>query len=205
MSKFTDPAQRVVQESGGYLDAQLDHIKLRAVKGLSKGTGALAGLLLISALASVFLLALSFALVMWLGEVLDSYALAGAIVAGGLAVILLVFILLRKRMFKNSFIGMYEDVLFEQPDRSLNTQEKLDAAILRSEDRVKEQQALVSDRLLQAKEYYTPKRMVNQGLHLLGDRKKSGPSAGSLIIGLLRLMLGKGKKKSTTKQKSHEE
>ena len=205
MSKFSQPVQHVVQGAGGYLDAQLDHIKLRAVKGLSKGTGALAGLLLISALASVFLLALSFALVMWLGEVLESYALAGAIVAGGLFVILLVFILLRKRMFKNSFIGMYEDVLFEQPDRSLNTQEKLDAAILRSEDRVKEQQALVSDRLLQAKEYYTPKRMVNQGLHLLGDRKKSGPSAGSLIIGLLRLMLGKGKKKSTTKQKSHEE
>lgn len=195
MSKFSQPVQHVVQGAGGYLDAQLDNIKLRTVKGLSKGTGALAGLLLISALVSVFLLALSFALVMWLGEVLESYALAGAIVAGGLFVILLVFILLRKRMFKNSFIGMYEDVLFEQPDKSLNTQEKLDAAILRSEDRVKEQQALVSDRLLQAKEYYTPKRMVNQGLHLLGERRKSGLSGGSILKSLLLLMLRRGKKK----------
>lgn len=195
MSKFSQPVQHVVQGAGGYLDAQLDNIKLRTVKGLSKGTGALAGLLLISALVSVFLLALSFALVMWLGEVLESYALAGAIVAGGLFVILLVFILLRKRMFKNSFIGMYEDVLFEQPDKSLNTQEKLDAAILRSEDRVKEQQALVSDRLLQAKEYYTPKRMVNQGLHLLGERRTSGLSGGSILKSLLLLMLRRGKKK----------
>lgn len=195
MSKFSQPAQHIVQGAGGYLDAQLDNIKLRTVKGLSKGTGALAGLLLISALVSVFLLALSFALVMWLGEVLESYALAGAIVAGGLFVILLVFILLRKRMFKNSFIGMYEDVLFEQPDKSLNTQEKLDAAILRSEDRVKEQQALVSDRLLQAKEYYTPKRMVNQGLHLLGERRKSGLSGGNILKSLLLLMLRRGKKK----------
>ena len=195
MSKFSQPAQHIVQGAGGYLDAQLDNIKLRTVKGLSKGTGALAGLLLISALVSVFLLALSFALVMWLGEVLESYALAGAIVAGGLFVILLVFILLRKRMFKNSFIGMYEDVLFEQPDQSLNTQEKLDEAILRSEDRVKEQQALVSDRLLQAKEYYTPKRMVNQGLHLLGERRKSGLSGGNILKSLLLLMLRRGKKK----------
>ncbi|MBQ9701480.1 MAG: phage holin family protein [Bacteroidales bacterium] len=194
MSKFSQPVQHVVQGAGGYLDAQLDNIKLRTVKGLSKGTGALAGLLLISALVSVFLLALSFALVMWLGEVLESYALAGAIVAGGLFVILLVFILLRKRMFKNSFIGMYEDVLFEQPDQSLNTQEKLDEAILRSEDRVKEQQALVSDRLLQAKEYYTPKRMVNQGLHLLGERRKSGLSGGSILKSLLLLMLRRKKK-----------
>ena len=195
MSKFTEPARRVVQESGGYLDAQLDNIKLRTVKGLSKGTGAIAGLLLLSALVSVFLLALSFAFVMWIGEVLGSYALAGAIVAGGLFVILIVFILLRKRLFKNSFIGMYEDVLFEQPDRSVNTQEKLDAAILRSEDRVKEQQALVSDRLLQAQAYYTPKRMVNQGLHMLGERKRGGLFGGSLLAGLIGLMLGRGKKK----------
>ena len=195
MSKFTEPARRVVQESGGYLDAQLDNIKLRTVKGLSKGTGALAGLLLLSALVSVFLLALSFAFVMWIGEVLGSYALAGAIVAGGLFVILLVFILLRKRLFKNSFIGMYEEVLFEQPDRSVNTQEKLDAAILRSQDRVKEQQALVSDRLLQAQAYYTPKRMVNQGLHMLGERKRGGLFGGSLLAGLIGLMLGRGKKK----------
>ena len=197
MSKFTQPAQLVVQEAGAYLDAQLDNIKLRTVKGLSKGTGALAGLLLISALASVFLLALSFALVMWLGEVLKSYALAGAIVAGGLFVLLMVFILLRNRMFKNSFIGMYEAVLFEQPDGSLNTQEKLDAAILRNEDRVKEQQTLVSDRLFQAKEFYTPKRMMNQGLHLIGERRSSGIGlgGGSILKSLLLLMLRRRKKK----------
>lgn len=195
MSKFTQPAQLVVQEAGAYLDAQLDNIKLRTVKGLSKGTGALASLLLISALAGVFLLALSFALVMWLGEVLKSYALAGAIVAGGLFVLLMVFILLRNRMFKNSFIGMYEAVLFDEPDESLHTQEKLDEAILRSEDRVKEQQTLVSDRLLQAKEYYTPKRMVNQGLHLIGERRTRSLGGGSILKSLLLLMLRRRKKK----------
>lgn len=195
MSKFTQPAQDIVQGAGGYLDAQINNIKLRTVKGLSKGTGAIASLLLISAFVSVFLLALSFALVMWIGEVLGSYALAGAIVAGGLFVILLVFILLRKRMFKNSFIGMYEAVLFDKPDESLDTQEKLDEAILRSEDRVKEQQTLVSDRLLQAKEYYTPKRMVNQGLHLIGERRTRSLGGGSILKSLLLLMLRRRKKK----------
>lgn len=195
MSKFTQPVQDVVQGAGGYLDAQINNIKLRTVKGLSKGTGALASLLLISAFVSVFLLALSFALVMWIGEVLGSYALAGAIVAGGLFVVLLVIILLRKRMFKNSFIGMYEAVLFDKPDESLDTQEKLDEAILRSEDRVKEQQTLVSDRLLQAKEYYTPKRMVNQGLHLIGERRTRSLGGGSILKSLLLLMLRRRKKK----------
>lgn len=195
MSKFTQPAQDIVQGAGGYLDAQINNIKLRTVKGLSKGTGAMASLLLISAFVSVFLLALSFALVMWIGEVLGSYALAGAIVAGGLFVVLLVFILLRKRMFKNSFIGMYEAVLFDKPDESLDTQEKLDEAILRSEDRVKEQQTLVSDRLLQAKEYYTPKRMVNQGLHLIGERRTRSLGGGSILKSLLLLMLRRRKKK----------
>lgn len=195
MSKFTQPAQDIVQGAGGYLDAQINNIKLRTVKGLSKGTGAIASLLLISAFVSVFLLALSFALVMWIGEVLGSYALAGAIVAGGLFVVLLVFILLRKRMFKNSFIGMYEAVLFDKPDESLDTQEKLDEAILRSEDRVKEQQTLVSDRLLQAKEYYTPKRMVNQGLHLIGERRTKSLGGGSILKSLLLLMLRRRKKK----------
>lgn len=195
MSKFTQPAQDIVQGAGGYLDAQINNIKLRTVKGLSKGTGAIASLLLISAFVSVFLLALSFALVMWIGEVLGSYALAGAIVAGGLFVVLLVFILLRKRMFKNSFIGMYEAVLFDKPDESLDTQEKLDEAILRSEDRVKEQQTLVSDRLLKAKEYYTPKRMVNQGLHLIGERRTRSLGGGSILKSLLLLMLRRRKKK----------
>lgn len=195
MSKFTQPAQDIVQGAGGYLDAQINNIKLRTVKGLSKGTGAIASLLLISAFVSVFLLALSFALVMWIGEMLGSYALAGAIVAGGLFVVLLVFILLRKRMFKNSFIGMYEAVLFDKPDESLDTQEKLDEAILRSEDRVKEQQTLVSDRLLQAKEYYTPKRMVNQGLHLIGERRTRSLGGGSILKSLLLLMLRRRKKK----------
>ena len=195
MSKFTQPAQDIVQGAGGYLDAQINNIKLRTVKGLSKGTGAIASLLLISAFVSVFLLALSFTLVMWIGEVLGSYALAGAIVAGGLFVVLLVFILLRKRMFKNSFIGMYEAVLFDKPDESLDTQEKLDEAILRSEDRVKEQQTLVSDRLLQAKEYYTPKRMVNQGLHLIGERRTRSLGGGSILKSLLLLMLRRRKKK----------
>ncbi len=195
MSKFTQPAQDIVQGAGGYLDAQINNIKLRTVKGLSKGTGAMASLLLISAFVSVFLLALSFALVMWIGEVLGSYALAGAIVAGGLFVVLLVIILLRNRMFKNSFIGMYEAVLFDKPDESLDTQEKLDEAILRSEDRVKEQQTLVSDRLLQAKEYYTPKRMVNQGLHLIGERRTRSLGGGSILKSLLLLMLRRRKKK----------
>ncbi len=195
MSKFTQPAQDIVQGAGGYLDAQINNIKLRTVKGLSKGTGAMASLLLISAFVSVFLLALSFALVMWIGEVLGSYALAGAIVAGGLFVVLLVIILLRNRMFKNSFIGMYEAVLFDKPDESLDTQEKLDEAILRSEDRVKEQQTLVSERLLQAKEYYTPKRMVNQGLHLIGERRTRSLGGGSILKSLLLLMLRRRKKK----------
>ena len=90
MSKFSAPADNLVSETRGYIDAQIDNVKLRTVKGLSQGTSAIASLLLIFIVANALVLALSFALVLWLGEVLDSYAGAAFIVAGILLLLLVV-------------------------------------------------------------------------------------------------------------------
>lgn len=61
MSDFSAPADNLVREATGYLNAQLDNVKLRTVKGLSKGTSAIAKLLLIFIVAGALVTALSFA------------------------------------------------------------------------------------------------------------------------------------------------
>ena len=169
MSKFSAPADNLVSETRGYIDAQIDNVKLRTVKGLSQGTSAIASLLLIFIVANALVLALSFALALWLGEVLNSYAGAAFIVAGILLLLLVVFILLRKRLFKNSFVAMYADVLFrkESKPEGLNTQDSVDMAIWHAENRIKEKEQNVSESFAQAKEYYSPMHLLGEGLSYL--------------------------------------
>ncbi len=192
MSKFEEPAQRVVQEAQGYVDAQIENVKLRAVKGLSVGTSSLAGLLLIFAVLSVLLLTFSFACVMWLGEILGSYSLAAFIVAGVLLLILGILLLLRKSLFKNSFIPMYTDVMSPE-NAQFKTQEELDKEILHGEAKINKQEALVTRRFLQAQNFYTPSRMLNYGLSKVAGEsgKKTGGSfsLASLLPAFLNLFL----------------
>ena len=166
MNKFTAPADKLVHETTGYINAQLDDVKLRSIKGLSQGTSALASFLLIFIIVGAFVTALSFALVLWLGEALNSYALACLITAGVLLVVLAVFFLLRKQLFKNSFVAMYTDIFFPNENKpvGLKTQEGLDLAIKNAEIHIKDQEEDISYAFNQCKDFYSIRHIVGEGI-----------------------------------------
>jgi cytochrome c biogenesis protein CcdA len=176
MSKLSAPADKLVHEITGYINAQIDDVKLRSIKGLSKGTSAVAGLLLIFIIIGALVTALSFALVLWLGEVLNSYALAALITAGVLLIVLVVLYLLRNHLFKNSFVDMYTDIFFQKENKpaGLKSQEGLDMALWHAESRIKEKENDISHAFTELKDFYSLKHLVSEGLVRLffGNKKK---------------------------------
>lgn len=112
MNKTSENLGRLVQDSKAYADAKIDDVKLKTVKGLSQGSSTLARMLLYFAIGSALVMALAFAFVLLLGELIGSYALAAFIVAGVLALALVVIFLLRGRLFRDSFVPMFADLFF---------------------------------------------------------------------------------------------
>lgn len=176
MNKFLAPANHWVHEARGYIDAQIDNVKLRSVKGLSQGTSTIAGLLLIFIVVGALVTALSFAVVLWLGELLHSYAQAAFIMSGVLLLVLVVLFVLRKRLFKNSFVSMYTDIFYPKETKPLGLkgQDDLDEAILRTESRIKEEEESISDAFAEMKEFYSPKNLLKESLLSLALRFFSG-------------------------------
>ena len=170
-NKFTAPVDKLVHKTTGYVNAQIDNVKLRSVKGLSQGTSAVASLLLIFITVGALVTTLSFAVVLWLGELMGSYALAAFIMSGVLVIALVVLILLRKKLFKSNFISMYTDVFFqkEKKPEGLETMEGLDIAIWNAETRIKDKEEDVTDAFTQCKDFYTPKNLLGFGVDKLGD------------------------------------
>ena len=97
-----------------YVEARIDDLKLRTAKGLSLTLGKLLYMLLVLFIVSVILTALAIGGVMWIGELIGSYAAGAGIVAAVFAVILVVVILLRKRLFRNTFVPMFIKLFFDE-------------------------------------------------------------------------------------------
>lgn len=114
MSEFTKPVEDLGKNASDYLEARIDDLKLRTVKGLSLTLGKLLYMLLVLFLVSVILTALAIGGVMWIGELIGSYAAGAMIVAATFAVILAVIILLRKRLFRDTFIPMFIKIFFDE-------------------------------------------------------------------------------------------
>ena len=109
MSEFTKPIEDLGKNTADYVEARIDDLKLRTAKGLSLTLGKLLYMLLVLFIVSVILTALAIGGVMWIGELIGSYA-AGA---GVFAVILAVVVLLRKRLFRNTFVPMFIKLFFD--------------------------------------------------------------------------------------------
>lgn len=169
--RFTAPVDRLARKTTGYVNAQIDNVKLRSVKGLSQGTSAIAGLLLIFIIAGVFVTTLSVAVVLWLGELMGSYAQAAFIMSGVLLLTIVVLILLRKKLFKSSFISMYTDIFFQKETKpeGLETMEGLDIAIWNAETHVKDKEEDITDAFTQCKDFYTPTNLLGFGMDKLSD------------------------------------
>lgn len=190
MSQFTEPVEKLFQDSKIYLDKQLDNVKLRTVKGLSQTVSAIGKMLVIFAVASICLLALSFSFVMWLGELLGSYALGGFIVAGVLLLATVVLVLLRDKLFKNSFIPLFEGIII--PEREDKNQESLDQAIVEAGKEIEMQEAALRSNLAQAQNYYAPSRLLNEGLRVAGETAgRVGFGIGSMIPLVWRRLFGR--------------
>ncbi len=193
MSQFTEPVEKLVQDSKLYLDRQLEGFKLRIVKGLSEATRGLGELLVVLTVAGIFLLTLSFAFVMWIGEMLGSYAAGAFIVAGVLFLLTVILILLRGRLFKNTFVSLYTGII--TPERKEADAESLDKAIGQVEEDIRVQEQAIQHKLNQAREFYKPKRLVNEGLRLTGERAgRLGFRLGSFVPVIWRILKGGGKK-----------
>jgi len=163
MRKFSAPADKLVHETTGYINAQIDDVKLRTIKGLSQGTSAVARLLLILIVVGAVITTLSFAVVLWIGELLHSYALAAFIMVGVLLLALLVLFLLRKQIFKNTFVAMFTDVFYQKENRpeGLKTQDSVDMAIWNTETRIKEKEADISYAFTECKDFYSLKHFFS--------------------------------------------
>ena len=193
-NSFLKPIENVLDEGLTYVDEQVDNIKMRTVKVLSEGTTAVTGLLLVFSILSVLLLALSFAFVLLLGEMLDSYAKAAFIVAGALLVILIVVMLVHKRLFKNSFVDMYNNIM--NPKQKEPTLEALDEAIERSNESLQAQGDRIKTRVSLLQDYYKPSHLLNEGLRRAGlySSGNTGFSVGRAIASTWRALKGKNKK-----------
>lgn len=156
------PAEKLVNEVKGYTDAQIDCLKLRTAKGLAQGTSALVATLLIFILGSALVLVLSFGCVMWLGEILGSYAGAAFIVAGVLALAVAIIALAKKYLFKNSFVPMYVTAFF--PESKVKDIEGLDMETMQATVRVYKKEADITKAYMKAKDYYTPSRLLGNEL-----------------------------------------
>ena len=90
-----------------YVDLKADELKLRTTKGLSTAMGRLAALLLSVGLLVIVLGLLAVVLIQWIGQWTGSLAVSSSIVCGVFLVALAVVFLLRKRLFRDTFVRLF--------------------------------------------------------------------------------------------------
>lgn len=113
MGNFTKPVEELGREASEYIDLRIDDLKLRTTKGLSMTLGKLLYMLLVLFVVSIILTSVAIGGVMWIGELIGSYAGGAGIVAGFFLLVLGVLILLRKRLFRDTFVPMFVNMFFD--------------------------------------------------------------------------------------------
>lgn len=113
MGDFTRPVEELGKEASDYIDLRISELKLGAAKGLSMTLSKLLYLLLVLFVVSIILTSVAIGGVMWIGELIGSYAGGAGIVAAFFIIILVVLILLRKRLFRDTFIPLFVNMFFE--------------------------------------------------------------------------------------------
>ena len=113
MSDFTRPVEDLGQKTTEYIDLRVDELKLKTAKGLSLTLSKLLYMLLVLFVVSIIMISITVGGVMWIGELVGSYAGGAAIVAAFFLIVLGVLVLLRKRLFRNTFVPLFIDLFFE--------------------------------------------------------------------------------------------
>lgn len=111
--EFSAPAEDLAGKGKEYLDARVDDVKLRLVKGLSISASKLLGLILFLGVVSAFLLVLSFGLILLMAEWWQlGYGVSAMIVAGVLLLVSIIVFILRDKMFQSSFVRLFVKLFF---------------------------------------------------------------------------------------------
>ena len=118
MSDFSKPAEDLLQAAKEYADLRIDDLKLRTAKGLTVAVSKLLGLILILGDVLALLLLLSFGLVLLVGEWIGSYGLAALMVAGVVAIVLLVLLKVRDKLFQGTFVSLFVKLFFAGHEES---------------------------------------------------------------------------------------
>jgi hypothetical protein len=87
-------------------------LKLTAVENLSSFTSKSFGVFVFVLLLTIAVVLLTFGFTLWLGDLLESHALAFAIVGGVYLVASLVVFALRDRLIANSMVRMFSKMFF---------------------------------------------------------------------------------------------
>ncbi len=114
MSDFTRPVEDLGQKTTEYIDLRVDELKLKTAKGLSLTLSKLLYMLLVLFVVSIIMISIAVGGVMWIGEMVGSYAGGAAIVAAFFLLVLGVLVLLRKRLFRDTFVPLFIDLFFEE-------------------------------------------------------------------------------------------
>lgn len=95
-----------------YVDLKADELKLRSTKGMSVVTSRLVTALLLVGLLVIVLALLAVVLIAWIGQWTGSLPIACSIVCGAFLLVLVVLFLLRKRLFRDTFVKMFIQVFY---------------------------------------------------------------------------------------------
>ena len=116
MTRFTEPAEDLSRRAKDYIDLRLDDVKLRAAKGLSITASKLVAFFLIIGVGTSLILALSFGLILLLGELIGSYAWSALGVSPLRPVGLWILIRRRDHLFKDTFVPLFINLFFNDDD-----------------------------------------------------------------------------------------
>ena len=120
MTPFTQPAEDLSRKAKEYIDLRLDDMKLRTAKGLSITASKLVAFFLIIGVATSLLLALSFGLILLIGELTGSYAWSAIGVAVLEGIGLWILIARRDHLFKDTFVPLFINLFFNDDDDDEN-------------------------------------------------------------------------------------
>ena len=114
MSGFGQPLEDFTKDVKDYVELSVDDVKLKATKGLSVTISRVLTTLVLFFVIQLIVLSLTVGLVFVLGKATGNYAVGAFIAAGIFAVILAVLFAFRKKMFTDSFVKLFSQVMFQE-------------------------------------------------------------------------------------------